>query len=47
MKVEQLSEVGGGRHLRLRLRAPAGALLNAIFFSTTTPCAPRRRWGHV
>lgn len=36
LRVESLSEVGGGRHLRLRLRAPSGELLNAIFFSTTT-----------
>jgi len=34
MKVEQLSEVGGGRHLRLRL-SRGGELLNAIFFSNT------------
>jgi len=32
--VEHLSEVGGGRHLRLRL-SRGGAALNAIFFSTT------------
>ena len=33
MQVEQMSEVGGGRHLRLRLRRD-GHCLNAIFFST-------------
>ncbi len=33
--VEQLSEVGGGKHLRLRLRSDNGASLAAIFFSTT------------
>lgn len=35
MLVEQLSEVGGGKHLRLRLRADNGASCSAIFFSTT------------
>lgn len=32
--VEQLTEVGGGKHLRLRLRAPNGTGINGIFFST-------------
>lgn len=32
--VEQLSEVGGGKHLRLRLRAADGTMINGIFFST-------------
>ena len=34
LSVEQLSEVGGGRHLRLRLRRD-GLSFGAIFFSTT------------
>ena len=34
LKVEQLSEVGGGKHLRLRL-SRAGFSFSAIFFSTT------------
>lgn len=34
LQIEQLSEVGGGKHLRLRLRTRSGAMLNAIFFST-------------
>ncbi len=34
LTVEQMSEVGGGRHLRLRLRRN-GHCMNAIFFSTT------------
>ena len=34
LSVEQLSEVGGGRHLRLRLRRD-GHCVAAIFFSTT------------
>ena len=34
LTVEQMSEVGGGRHLRLRLRG-AGHAMSAIFFSTT------------
>ena len=33
--VEQLSEVGGGKHLRMRLRTDHGMSLAAIFFSTT------------
>ena len=33
--VEQLSEVGGGKHLRLRLRSDSGVSCAAIFFSTT------------
>ena len=33
--VEQLSEVGGGKHLRLRLRTDHGMSIAAIFFSTT------------
>ena len=33
--VDQMSEVGGGRHLRMRLRRD-GQFINAIFFSTTT-----------
>lgn len=32
--VEQLTEVGGGKHLRLRLRAADGTIVNGIFFST-------------
>ena len=35
MYVDQLSEVGGGKHLRLRLRSDAGETCAAIFFSTT------------
>ena len=35
MYVDQLSEVGSGKHLRLRLRADSGAVCSAIFFSTT------------
>ena len=35
MYVDQLSEVGSGKHLRLRLRAGDGSLCAAIFFSTT------------
>ena len=34
LKVDQLSEVGGGKHLRLRLTRD-GCSLSAIFFSTT------------
>lgn len=34
MRVEQLSEVGGGKHLKLRLGCH-GKLLDGIFFSTT------------
>jgi single-stranded-DNA-specific exonuclease len=34
MLVEQLTEVGGGKHLKLRL-SQNGRLLDAIFFSTT------------
>ena len=34
MRVEQLSEVGGGKHLKLRL-SRHGRLLDGIFFSTT------------
>ena len=33
--VDQLSEVGSGKHLRLRLRAEDGSTCAAIFFSTT------------
>ena len=33
--VEQLSEVGGGKHLRLRLRDDSGHSCQAIFFSNT------------
>ena len=33
--VDQLSEVGSGKHLRLRLRTDGGAVCAAIFFSTT------------
>ncbi len=33
--VEQLSEVGGGKHLRLRLRTDSGEVCTAIFFSAT------------
>ncbi len=35
MYVDQLSEVGSGKHLRLRLRSDSGAVCAAIFFSTT------------
>ena len=35
MYVDQLSEVGSGKHLRLRLRSDSGAMCAAIFFSTT------------
>ena len=35
MHVDQLSEVGSGKHLRLRLRSDSGAVCAAIFFSTT------------
>lgn len=34
LRVDQLSEVGGGKHLRLRL-SRGGSTLSAIFFSTT------------
>ena len=34
LTVEQLTEVGGGKHLKLRLRAPTGVSLSGIFFST-------------
>ncbi len=34
-RVDQLSEVGGGKHLRLSLACPGGRALPAIFFSTT------------
>ena len=34
MRVEQLSEVGGGKHLKLRL-SRHGRMLDGIFFSTT------------
>ena len=34
LRVEQLSEVGGGKHLKLRL-SRGGKLLNGIFFSMT------------
>ena len=35
LRIEQLSEVGGGKHLRLRLRLDDGQSNTAIFFSTT------------
>ena len=37
LRVEQMSEVGGGKHLRLKLRwgQGAGEVCSAIFFSTT------------
>lgn len=35
LHVEQLTEVGGGKHMRLRLKDENGVFLNAIFFSTT------------
>ncbi|MEA4965999.1 MAG: single-stranded-DNA-specific exonuclease RecJ [Oscillospiraceae bacterium] len=38
LRVDQLSEVGGGKHLRLRLTRGASSL-SAIFFSTTALCA--------
>lgn len=34
-EIIQLTEVGGGKHLRLSLRCPGGELLPAIFFSQT------------
>lgn len=33
--LEQLSEIGGGKHLRLRLRSPHGTAINAVWFSMT------------
>ena len=33
LTVERVSTVGGGKHLRLRLRAPDGSALQAIYFS--------------
>ncbi len=35
LRIEQLSEIGGGKHLRLRLRSARGCCLNAVWFSTT------------
>lgn len=35
LHVEQVTEVGGGKHLRLRLKEDSGESVNAIFFSTT------------
>ena len=35
MTIDQLSEVGSGKHLRLRLRSDDGATCAAIFFSTS------------
>ena len=34
LMVEQLTEVGGGKHLKLRFRSPTGVCLSGIFFST-------------
>ena len=35
LTVEHISMVGGGRHMRLRLRSPGGIPLNAIYFSAS------------
>lgn len=35
LHIEQVTEVGGGKHLRLRLKSDSGESVNAIFFSTT------------